>query len=137
VIVPEGNNKVSGIDHRRRHIWRRLVSCLVAYAFALQAVLFAFAVPAVAGLAPDRDTLSAALCLHDKNAPLAPANNSSGDEHCKFCPLGGHHVFTTPAMAPHAVVRTAERASRPAGDLSAPRARTHVSAQPRGPPLAA
>jgi hypothetical protein len=128
---------VSTIDDRRRHVWRRLVSCLAAYAFALQMVLLAFTVAPAAGLGADQDALSAGLCLHDKGAPGAPAPDSGSCEHCKFCPIGGHQVFTAPAPPHHAVVRAAETAAPPAGDLLAPRPRAHASAQPRGPPRTA
>ena len=83
---------MNGTGPGQRHIGRRLVSCLVAYAFALQMVLFAFAAPVVAGLTSDDEALTAGLCLHDKSAPLAPAQNSGGEEHCKFCPAGGHSI---------------------------------------------
>jgi hypothetical protein len=128
--------RVSGIGLRQRRVWRQLVSCLAAYAFALQMVLFAFAAP-VAGLAADQAVLSGALCLHDQDAPLAPTQNSGGEDHCKFCPAGGHPVFTAPALPHHAVVRTAEAAAPPTADAFTPRARAHASAQPRGPPLVA
>jgi hypothetical protein len=128
---------VSGIGLRQRRVWRRLVSCVAAYAFALQMVLFAFAAPAVPGLGADQGALNAALCSHDKSAPLAPTQNSGGDEHCKFCPAGGHQVFTAPAQPRHAIVRTAEAAAPPIPDAFAPRSRAHASAQPRGPPPAA
>jgi hypothetical protein len=118
-------------------MWRRLVSCLAAYAFALQMVLFAFAAPAVAALTPDQNTLSAALCLHDKAVPGAPAHNSGGAEHCKFCPAGGHPVVVAPTADHHPIVRTVEAAAPPPTDDFAPRPRTHASAQPRGPPLVA
>jgi DUF2946 family protein len=126
---------VSGIGVQRC-VWRRLVSCLAAYAFALQMVLFGFAAPPLAGLAADQDALVSALCSHDKSAPSAPAHNSGGEEHCKFCPAGGHQAFTAPALAHHAITRTAEAAAPPATDAFAPRARAHASAQPRGPPPA-
>jgi Protein of unknown function (DUF2946) len=127
---------VSGIGIRQRCVWRRLVSCVAAYAFALQMVLFAFAAPAISGLAPDQDALSAALCSHDKSAPPAPAQHSN-DDHCKFCPAGGHHVFTAPTAAHHTIVRTAEAAA-PAPDAAfAPPTRGNAAAQPRGPPQAA
>ena len=128
---------MSGIGLRQRRVWRRLVSCLAAYAFALQMVLFAFAAPAVPGLGADQDALNAALCSHDKSAPLAPAPNSGGDEHCKFCPAGGHQVFTAPAPSHYAIVRTVKAAAPPIADAFAPRARSNASAQPRGPPPAA
>jgi len=127
---------VSGIGLQQRRVWRQLVSCLAAYAFALQMVLFAFAAPTIPGLAADRDALSAALCSHDNSAPLAPAHHSDGGEHCKFCPAGGHQIFAAPALAHHAIVRTAEAAAPPANDARAPRPRAHLSAQPRGPPPA-
>jgi hypothetical protein len=128
--------RVNGIGLRQRRVWRQLVSCLAAYAFALQMVLLAFAVPA-AGLATDQAVLGGALCLHDKDAPLAPAQNSGGEDHCKFCPAGGHPVFTAPVLLHQAVVRTAKAAAPPTVDAFTPRARTHASAQPRGPPLVA
>jgi hypothetical protein len=128
---------VSGIGFRQRRVWRRLVSCLAAYAFALQMVLLAFAASPVPGLGADQGALNAALCSHDQNAPLAPAHNPGGDEHCKFCPAGGHQAFAAPALPHHSIVRTAEAAAPPATDAFAPRARSNASAQPRGPPPAA
>jgi hypothetical protein len=113
------------------------VSCIVAYAFALQMVLLAFAAPPVPGLGADQGALNAALCSHDQSAPVAPAQNSGGDEHCKLCPAGGHQDITAPIAPQHAIVRTAEAAAPPATDAFAPRARSNASAQPRGPPPAA
>jgi hypothetical protein len=128
---------VNGIGLRQRRVWRRLVSCLAAYAFALQIVLLAFAAPPVPGLGADQAALNAALCSHDKSAPLAPAHNSGGDEHCKFCPAGGHPAFTAPTAPQHAIARTTEAAAPPITDAFAPLSRAHASAQPRGPPPAA
>jgi hypothetical protein len=113
------------------------VSCLVAYAFALQMVLVAFAAPAVAGFSTDQDALAAGLCLHDQSAPVAPAQNSGGEEHCKFCPAGGHPIFAAPTPPQHAIVRSAEAAALPPIGALAPPSRAHASAQPRGPPPAA
>ena len=129
--------RVSGIGAGQRHIARRLVSCLVAYAFALQMLLFAFAVPADAGLTSDAAALAAGLCLHDKSTPAAPAQNSGGEEHCKFCPAGGHPIFAAPAPPQHAILRPAEPAALPSTGALAPPSRAHTSAQPRGPPPAA
>jgi hypothetical protein len=117
-------------------MWQRFVSCLAAYAFALQMVLVAFAAPTIAGLATDQDALGAALCTHDKSAPSAPAQHSS-EEHCKFCPAGGHPVFAAPALSHYAIVRTAEAAAPPPTDAVAWHPRAHASAQARGPPQAA
>ena len=122
-------------EFRQQRAWRQFVSCLTAYAFALQMVLVAFAAPAIAGLAADQDALAAALCTHDKSAPAAPAQHSN-EEHCKFCPAGGHQVFTAPALSHGAIVRTAEATAPPPTDAVAPRPRAHLSAQPRGPPPA-
>jgi len=129
--------RVSGIGAGERHIGRRLVSCLVAYAFALQMVLVAFAAPAVAGVASDQDALAAGLCLHDQGAPIAPAQNSGGEEHCKFCPAGGHSIFAAPAPPQHAIVRSAEAAVLPSTGAIAPPSRAHAAGQPRGPPRTA
>ena len=128
---------MSGIGAGQRHIGRRLVSCLVAYAFALQMVLFAFATPVIGGVTADADALAAGLCVHDMSAPLAPAQNSGGEEHCKFCPAGGHSTFAAPTPPHHAIIRTAEAAALPSPGALAPPTRTHASAQPRGPPRTA
>jgi hypothetical protein len=122
---------------RQRGVWRQLASCLAAYAFALQMVLLAFAAPTVPGLGADQGALNAALCSHDKSAPFAPAHNSGGDEHCKFCPAGGHQAFAAPTLPHHSIVRTAEAAAPPATHAFVPPLRAHASAQPRGPPPAA
>jgi len=100
-------------------------------------LLVAFAAPAIAGLAGDQDALSAGLCLHDQNAPNTPVNNSSGEEHCKFCPAGGHQIFTTATPPHHTILRAAETAALPSIGALAPPSSDHASAQPRGPPLAA
>ena len=124
--------RVTGFERRRTG--RQLVSCIVAYVFALQLVLFGFAAPRALARAADQDVLAAGLCLHDAGAPLAPADNSHADEHCKFCPTGGHGVFAAPAMAQQTIVRTAEATAPPATDELVSRPRAHAAAQPRGPP---
>lgn len=127
---------MSGIGPRQRHIGRRLVSCLAAYAFALQMVLVAFAAPAVAGVTSDEAALAAGLCQHDKSAPLAPAQNSGGEEHCKFCPAS-HPIFAAPGSPYHQIIRAADTPAQPPTHALAPPSRAHASAQPRGPPFAA
>jgi hypothetical protein len=122
------------IGSRPRRPWRQLTSCVVAYAFALQIALFGLAAPRVAALAADQDALSIGLCLHDQGAPPAPAGNSGGDEHCKFCPAAGHTVVTPPATPHGFVVRTAEDAAAPPGDRFIVRPLAYATAQPRGPP---
>jgi hypothetical protein len=123
---------VTSAKHGR--IWRQLTNCIVAYALALQMILLSFAAPAIAASGPNKDVLGAALCQHDQTAPLAPADNPHGDQHCKYCVAGGHQAFTAPALPHHAIVRTAEAAAPPATDAFVPDTRTHASAQPRGPP---
>jgi hypothetical protein len=125
--------RVSGIGAGQRHIGRRLVSCLAAYAFALQMVLIAFAAPAIAGVTSDEAALAAGLCLHDQSTPLAPTQNSGGEEHCKFCPAG-HSIFAAPTPPHHAIVRAAEAPALPLSAALAPTSRTYKNAQPRGPP---
>ena len=123
------------IGFGRRRTWRRLTSCVIAYAFALQMALFGLAAPRLAAFAVgDQDALSAGLCLHDQNAPLAPAGNSGGDEHCKFCPAAAHTVFAPPATPHGFVMRTAAAAAAPTGDGFILRPLAHATAQPRGPP---
>jgi len=132
VMIAPGELRVSVMGIRRARMWRQVIGCLVAYAFALQVVLLGFGAPVAAPVA-DQEALTAALCLHDAGAPPAPADKAA-DEHCKLCTAGAHQAFTAPAAAQHAIVRTAETAALPATDAFAPPARTHASAQPRGPP---
>jgi hypothetical protein len=124
---------ITGLQQRRT--WRQLTSCLIAYAFAVQVALFGLAAPRLAALTADQDVLSAGLCLHDQDAPLAPAGNSGGDEHCKFCPAAAH-TFVAPPATPHGfVMRTAEAAAATTGnDGFILRPLAHATAQPRGPP---
>jgi hypothetical protein len=137
VIIAPGEQRVSGIGVKQARMWRRLLSCAVAYAFALQIVLLSFVAPAIAAAPADQDVLAAGLCLHDQSTPVSPGNNSGGDEHCKFCTAGGHQVFAAPTPAHHAIVRVAEAAAPPATDPLALSPRAHTAAQPRGPPLSA
>jgi hypothetical protein len=130
---PGGEVRVS--LYRRRRPWRQLVSCVIAYAFALQLVLVGLAAPRVAAFAAGEDALAAGLCLHDQDAPLAPGDGG-GDECCKFC-TASHLVFTAPVIAHGPVVRTADTVAPPSFDRFIPRARAHASAQPRGPPRTA
>jgi hypothetical protein len=125
------------MEYRPRRVWRQLVSCVIAYAFALQLALVGLAAPRVAAFAGDQDVLTAGLCLHDQDAPLAPAGNHGGDEHCKFCTAAAHTVFTAPAIPFHQVVRAAETAAPPTVDRIISRPLVHASAQPRGPPRTA
>ena len=119
---------------QQRRIWTQLVCCVAAYAFALQLMLVGCAPPPVAALDAGQDALTAALCLHDGGAPIAPADNSSGDHHCKLCTAGGHHAFTAPAAAHYAIVRTGEAAVLPPAERFAFRSHAFACAQPRGPP---
>jgi hypothetical protein len=122
------------IGSRPRRPWRRLTSCVVAYAVALQIALFGLATPRVAALAADQDALSVGLCLHDQGAPPAPAGHSGGDEHCKFCPAAAHNISTPPATPHDLVMRMAEKAVAPPGDRFIVRLLAYATAQPRGPP---
>jgi hypothetical protein len=131
---PGGEVRVS--LYRRRRPWRQLVSCVIAYAFALQLVLVGLAAPHGAAFAASEDALAAGLCLHDQDAPLAPGDGG-GDECCKFCTAAAHTVFTTPPLPCHSIIRTPETAAPPAGDRFISRPLAHITAQPRGPPRTA
>jgi hypothetical protein len=111
------------------------MSCVIAYAFALQLALVGLAAPRVAAIAAGEEALAAGLCLHDQDAPLAPGNG--GNEHCKLCTAAAHTIFTAPPIPCHSIVRTAEAAAPPAADRFISRPLAHITAQPRGPPLAA
>ena len=121
----------------RWRTWRRLLSCLVAYVFVLQLVLFGLATAHAVSLAADQDVVSAALCLHDQDAPIAPTGNSGAQEHCKFCTAAAHTVFAPPAITCHLVTGLVEPAAQRAGDTFVARPIPHTTPQPRGPPRTA
>jgi hypothetical protein len=128
---------VNIIAPKRWRTWRQLLSCVVAYAFALQLVLFGLAAPAIAAVSADQSALSAGLCLHDSGAPLAPAGNSGGEEHCKFCTAAAHTVFAPPPAPYRLVALFAETTTQPAEAQFVAGPIAHATPQPRGPPRTA
>jgi hypothetical protein len=129
---------MSIIGLQQRRIWRRLLSCAVAYAFALHVALFGFAAARSTTLAGDQDALGFALCLHDDgSAPLAPDGNSGGDDHCKLCTAAAHKLFAPPSVPQRFVMRRVDKAPLLAGDWFIPSPIEHATPQPRGPPRTA
>jgi len=122
--------------------WRRVVSCVLAYALALQGFIFALDAsrPAVAAT-PDTAWAGFELCSHSgagatlPDAPKAPAS----DSHCVFCVFclaGSAYVNSAPSVTPD---RGAIAVSHAAWTLVAPAlvsVRVNRSAWPRGPPTA-
>jgi hypothetical protein len=119
--------------------WRRVLSCLLAYALALQGFIFAFDAsrPAVAA-APDAVWAGFELCSHSDagaalpDAPQAPASHS----HCVFCLAGIVYVNSAPPVTPHcgAVVAPTTAWTLVAPELVA--FQVNRNAWPRGPPSA-
>ena len=119
--------------------WRRVLSCALAYALALQGFIFALDAsrPAVAA-APDAAWAGFELCSHGgagaplPDAPKAPAS----DSHCVFCTAGVVYVNSAPAVAPHC---SAVAVSSAAWIFIAPELiafQVNRNAWPRGPPAA-
>lgn len=119
--------------------WRRVLSCALAYALALQGFIFAFDAsrPAVASTL-DTAWAGFELCSHGvasptlPEAPKAPASGS----HCIFCTAGIVYVNSAPPAAPY---RDAIAVSVAAWPLVAPELvalQINRNAWPRGPPTA-
>jgi hypothetical protein len=129
-----------GSQGSREGAWRRLVSCLAAYALALQAILLGVSSGAAAKAAGVTGGFE--LCLHSSGGSEAadPARDAADTPatgvHCQFCVAGGP-AFVAPT--PFFVSRTIEFVRRPpvrevVPDL--PAAPELACEQPRGPPAA-
>jgi hypothetical protein len=123
--------------------WRRVFSCVLAYALALQGLSFAAGAGQAAGLASqgaDHAIFAGfAICRHSAAAtlPEAPKQIPPGDEHCAFCIYSPLYLNCIPPHAPHVMWVAMQGALSPlmARRLSA--LLINESARPRGPPTAA
>jgi hypothetical protein len=120
---------------------RRIMACVLAYALALQGLLFAVDVGRAATAAADGTPLFALeLCAHGGSGaalPGAPAPAPAGDAHCPFCIVGAVYVHGVLPVPPQYIKVPLRGAVWP---LSAPRLVAlagNRSAWPRGPPTAA
>jgi hypothetical protein len=119
--------------------WRRILGCLLAYAIALQGLIFAVDAGRSA-IATVSDTAFAGfpLCSHgDDGAPVQDAPQAPlSDNHCVFCLTGIVYLSSPPSPTAHLGVVVVSDA---AWALTAPQlVALHVnrSAWPRGPPTA-
>jgi hypothetical protein len=127
-------------SHSAHGAWRRVLSCLVAYALALQGSIFAFDMSRSAmAAAPDAVSAGYALCSHSGVAvPDKPAQSPVGDSQCMLCCLAGAaYVDCAPPCAhQHSRVEfTIAIWPLVAPRLDAPF--VNAKAWPRGPPAAA
>ena len=78
-------------SHSAHGAWRRILSCLLAYALALQGCIFAFDMSRSAiATAPDAGSAGYALCSHSGTAvPDTPAQSPVGDSQCMLCCMAG------------------------------------------------
>jgi hypothetical protein len=115
-------------------LWRRIVSVVVAYAFALQG--FVFVVGAASAFAA-ADNAPFEICHNGgANLPDAPSPAPLA-EHCPFCIAGAVYVSSPPPATPHYRMIVLTGAVWP---LAAPRLAAffvNESAWPRGPPATA
>ncbi len=129
-------------SHSTHGAWRRILSCLLAYALALQGCIFAFDLSrsAIAG-APDAVLAGYALCSHSGAGaapPGSPAQSPVGDSHCVFCCLAG--AVCVNCAPPGAPQYSKVEFTSVVWSLTAPRLVALVvnaRAWPRGPPAAA
>ena len=120
------------------HLWRALLSVVVAYVVAAQSLLIAIAgvsLPAVAG----QNAPAVELCLHDvSGTPEAPGDKPdlSDCTHCIFCFAGAHDAVIGTEPAVFQRVNVVMVAPPWLGDQSGlTRQARYTIASPRGPPL--
>jgi hypothetical protein len=129
-------------SHSAQGAWRRVLSCLLAYALALQGCIFAFdSSRSAIAAAPDAVSAGYALCSHSgagAAVPDTPAQSPVGDNGCLFCCIAGAAcVNCAPPGAPQYSNVDFTSAVWP---IVAPRLVALVvnaKAWPRGPPAAA
>jgi hypothetical protein len=119
-------------------IWRRTLSCALAYALVIQGFVFAAGIAAPAIGASDAATWSGfELCQHGgTGSPAVPAK-APDDNCCVYCTIGGLYVASAPPSTPQYDIADFTTA---AWRHAAPRLVTllvYGSAWPRGPPSAA
>jgi hypothetical protein len=119
--------------------WRRILSCLLAYAIVLQGLIFAVDAgrPAFAA-APDAAWAGFPLCSHGDEGGSAPASPQAPAtcDHCILCLAGVVFVSSAPPATP---AFGAMKISDAAWLLAAPQLAAFLvnrSAWPRGPPTA-
>ncbi len=120
--------------------WRRVIAGVLAYALAVQGLIFALDIGGAANAARTGAAWAGfELCAHDgtTNVPGIPAQGPDGNVHCIFCVAGA--VFLN--CAPPGLVQSRAIVLR---DAVWPRAGSQLvavsrvaSAWPRGPPAAA
>ena len=119
---------------------RRVIAGVLAYALALQGIIFTLDIGRAAAAAADGTAFAGfALCTHNGGVtvPGAPAQAPAGAVHCPFCFAGAVYVNCVPPDAPQYSKVILINVVWP---LDAPRLisfRVNESAWPRGPPAAA
>ena len=129
-------------SHSAHGAWRRILSCLLAYALALQGCIFAFDMSRSAIAAPpDAAFAGFALCAHSGAGaalPGAPAQSPVGDSRCMLCCMAGAVYVNCAPPCAHQHTRVEFTIAM--WPLTAPRLVAPVvnaRAWPRGPPAAA
>jgi hypothetical protein len=123
---------------RQTPLWRRLIGCALAYALAVQGVLFALSSAQLAASAATDATQRIELCLHDPaDATNLPAGDHDSKLHCPFCLAAGQHVLAAPHVGLLLIVADAGRGLVRSEALQRAKSSQFRSHQPRGPPPSA
>jgi hypothetical protein len=119
-------------------VGRRILSCVLAYALALQGFIFAANIDGPAISAANAAAWTGfQLCTHGGGGaalPEAPSQGPTGDDHCIFCIAGTVYVDCASPSSPQYSKAVFTDVAWP---LSAPRLVAFLvneSAWPRGPP---
>jgi len=121
-------------------VWRRVLTCGLAYALALQGFIFALDIGSSAFAADGTAWAGFELCTHGGAAPAgpdAPSQGPLGNVHCVFCVAGAVFLNCPPpcTLLCRKLVFTEAAWPLAATDLVA--FFVVESAWPRGPPAAA
>ena len=121
-----------------RPLWHQLLGCALAYALAVQGVLFALSSAELAASAATDVSQNIELCLHDPaGATGLPAGRHDGKAHCPLCLAGGQQVLAAPEAGLALIIADPGTAPLRPGAARSVKSEQFRSHQPRGPPPSA
>ncbi len=119
---------------------RRVFTCALAYALAIQGFIFAFEIGSSAFAADGTASAGFELCTHNgasSTAPAVPVQGPLGNIHCVFCVAGAVFLNSPPPSPPPPRQLTFTYVGWPLAAVHLAAILVVESAWPRGPPVAA
>jgi hypothetical protein len=119
---------------------RRVFTCALAYALAIQGFIFALQIGSSAFAAEGPSSAGFELCVHDgasSTAPGVPPQGPLGNIHCVFCVAGAVFLNSPPPTQPPSRQLVFTHVAWRNAPVHLPAIFIVESAWPRGPPIAA